>query len=110
MAKYGPNAQTLRQHHLVPQELLKRPRFDERLSELGIQDAQAFIDRKMALLKHGTHHIAHGGGQYNKDWLNWLDANPNFTLPELETQIKLMMRNYNIPRGSRNFAKQFGSN
>jgi hypothetical protein len=46
---------------------------------------------------------------WNKDWQVWYQQNPNFTRKDLDQQTKSMMKDYNIPKSSRNFAGRYGS-
>ena len=106
-ARYGPAA--LRDHHLVPQELLKDKRFVERLQRLGVEDAQSFIDRKIARIPQAKHAEVHESG-WNAAWKKWLDENPDFTVDQIEQQVNFMMKKFNVPRASRNFVRPYGEN
>ncbi len=55
--RYGPSG--MRDHHLVPQALLNDRRFTGRLSELEIDDAQAFIDKRIARITQAKHAEIH---------------------------------------------------
>ena len=105
--RYGPAS--TRDHHLVPQAMLNEPAFVSRLAQLGVTDPQAFIDRKIARITHRNHADLHDTG-WNADWASWMSNNPEFTLRDVEAQIRSMMRDYNVPASSRQFTKTYGSN
>ena len=119
--KYGPNAS--REHHLIPQELAKPDTaFYKQMQNLGIKDVQEYIDKHIAILPNGHHIDIHTnkavtssgkvydeGMGWNYDWKAWGEENPDFSLADLEDQIKVMMKNYNIPKSSR-AAKKYGRN
>lgn len=100
-AKYGPA--TLREHHLIPRELLKEPAFTSQLAKLlqnRDQSPDEYIDRRIAILSNAEHKVVHAK-DWNPVWKTWLDNNQKFTLDDLETQIKAMMKDANVPRSSR---------
>ena len=101
---YGP-AQ-LRDHHLVPQQLLKDSRFTSRLKSLGL-DPRRFVDQRIARITNSLHEDLHVAG-WNRQWNLFLDANPHFTVRDVEHQISVLSNLYNIPRSSRNFISLYG--
>ena len=105
--RYG--AASMREHHLIPQALLNEEQFVNRLQQLGVNDAKSFIDRRISRIPNAEHNKIHLDG-WNPQWKEWLDNNPSFSLEALEAQIKSMMNEYNIPRGSRNFTRPYGKN
>lgn len=106
-ARYGPAS--IREHHLVPQALLEKPAFTTRLSALGVKDAKEFIDRRIALIPNDLHQKLHAEG-WNEAWLKWLDETPSFTLGDVEAQIQMLTRKYELPSNSRGFARPYGKN
>ena len=104
--KYGPSVK--REHHLVPQALLKDKNFIRQMKKLGIDDVKRYIDRKIAILPNGNHIYIHSE-KWNDKWKKWLGDNPNFTLEDIEKNIKKLMKDFNIPKSSRD-AKIYGKN
>ncbi|CAB3774218.1 Rhs family protein [Burkholderia paludis] len=104
--RFGP-AQ-IREHHLIPQAMLRDDDFTSQMKSVGIADPEDYIHRQIAQIPNAEHNSLHADG-WNKDWQNWYSNNPNFTRKDLESQTKNMMRNYNIPKSSRNFSGRYGS-
>mgnify|MGYP001035681782 FL=1 len=120
--RYGPGVS--REHHLIPREM-KKPNTDffQHLTELvGDGKAEDYIDRQIAIIPEGTHSDLHhnraatssgkvynNGKGWNADFKEWANRNLDFTLNDLQNQIKTMMRNYNVPRSSRS-AKRYNHN
>ena len=105
--RYGPAA--AREHHLVPQQLLGEEGFTRRLAELGVKDSEAFVHKRIALLSNEQHQAIHQEG-WNDAWTAWLRNKPDFTLGDVETQIQVLMKQYELPKSSRNFARSYGKN
>jgi hypothetical protein len=97
---------SLRDHHLVPQELLKDSRFVSRLQSLGL-DPRQFIDQRIARIVNALHEEVHLGG-WNQQWHLFLDANPSFTVADIEGQISTLSNLYGIPKSARNFVRLYG--
>lgn len=104
--RYGPAS--MRDHHLGPQALLNQEKFVTQLENNGVKDAQRFLDKRISRIPHAEHARLHENG-WNKDWLKWLDENPDFTIKDFDKNIKEMMYKYNVPRSSRN-VKMYGRN
>ena len=105
--RYGPAA--AREHHLVPQQLLGEEGFTRRLAELGVKDSEAFVHKRIALLSNEQHQAIHQEG-WNDAWTAWLRNKPDFTLGDVEAQIQVLMKQYELPKSSRNFARSYGKN
>ncbi|WP_416841215.1 toxin TcdB middle/N-terminal domain-containing protein [Haloferax sp. DFSO52] len=102
---FGPAA--MRNHHLIPRALLRRNKiFRRRMNQL-VRNPRRYIDQRIARISNREHIDIHRAG-WNDDWEAWVEANPNFTLSELNAFIKEMMRNYNVPRNSRNWVRSYG--
>ena len=106
-SQYGPAA--LRDHHLIPQALLKNEQFVTRMKALGVKDPKAYIDQRISRITQAHHGELHATG-WNERWQRWVDENPQFDLKQLEQQVKTMMEAFNVPRASRNFVASFGRN
>ena len=65
--EYGPSA--MREHHLVPQEMLENPSFMQQMRTLGYTDAETvdFVHRQIAELPNANHIQAHAEG-WNQTW------------------------------------------
>nr|WP_027016584.1 DUF2380 domain-containing protein [Comamonas composti] len=74
----------------------------------GISNPEDYIHRQIAQIPNAEHVDVHKGG-WNNDWNTWYQQNPNFTRKDLEKKTKNMMKDYNIPKSSRNFAGRYGS-
>lgn len=105
--RYG--SASSREHHLIPQEMLKDKNFIKQMQALGIKDVQAYINRQIAVISNGSHIDLHSAG-WNKDWKKWFYKNQNFTLKDLQSNISNMMKQYGVPKSSRNYAKTYGKN
>ena len=105
--RHGPAS--LREHHLIPQKMLRNIKFIDQLKKNGISDPIAFIHRQISIIDNEKHTQIHCNG-WNNDFEAWFKANPSFTQKDLQNQLKLMMLNYNLPQGSRSFAKSYGKN
>ncbi|WCM86863.1 DUF6531 domain-containing protein [Acidovorax sp. NCPPB 3576] len=103
--KHGPSVN--RRHHLIPQEMLKNKCFVNRLKAAGVKNPKDFIDRQIADIPNATHSDAHSNG-WNNDFKSWFCQNPNFSQSDLQSQIKKMMKDYNIPKSSRSAGGRYG--
>ena len=104
--RYGPAA--MRDHHLIPQEMLGDKGFMQQLDKLTGGKGTDYLHRQIATITNGLHQNVHADG-WNADFKKWAKGtNNNFSLKDLQKQIKLMMKDYNIPKSSRNFAKKYG--
>ena len=90
----------MREHHLVPQEMLRNPGFVNHLRNNGIMDPKDFIDRQIAHLANEEHVRIHKS-DYNAEWRSWFNKNRNFTQEELQQEIRNAMNRHNIPKASR---------
>ena len=88
---------------------MNNKRFVERMKKLGVDDVKGYIDRHIVIIPNGHHIDLHGAG-WNKDWSDWVSKNRAFELKDLQAQVKKMMKEYNVPKNSRNFAKKYGKN
>ncbi|QKM49784.1 Putative deoxyribonuclease RhsC [Burkholderia glumae] len=104
--RYGPAS--MREHHLIPQAMMNNDNFMAQMKNAGVSDPEDYIHRQIAQISNAQHIDVHEGG-WNKDWQSWYQNNPNFTRKDLEALTKSMMKDYNIPRSSRNFAERYGS-
>ena len=104
-SRYGPAA--LREHHLIPQAMLRNPAFMAQMKVAGFKNPIDYIHRQIATIPNAEHSDAHSDG-WNCDFQKWFCANKNFDKAGLQSQIKKMMIDYNIPRGSRNFSGRYG--
>ena len=93
----------------MPQQLLGEEGFTRRLAELGVKDSEAFVHKRIALLGNEQHQAIHQEG-WNDAWTAWLRNKPDFTLGDVETQIQVLMKQYELPKSSRNFARSYGKN
>ncbi len=98
-ARYGPSA--VRRHHLVPQELLQNQSFMQRMRALGYTDDEiaTFVNRQISDLPNVQHMQIHAEG-WNNVWHVWLQRNPNFDVSDIRAQIKAMMNEFELPKGS----------
>jgi RHS repeat-associated protein len=104
LERYGPSS--MREHHLVPQEMFKNNAFTNRLDALTNNKGTDYIHRQIAIIPNELHTNVHENG-WNRQFKNWTTHNPNFTLKDLQQQIKTMMKDHNIPKSSRNFAGHY---
>ncbi len=106
LKRYGPAA--MRDHHLIPQEMLKNKGFMQQLDKLTGGKGAKYLHRQIATITNGLHQSIHAKG-WNSNFKKWVvGTNNNFSLNDLQKQIKQMMKDYNIPKSSRNFAKKYG--
>lgn len=103
--QYGPSA--MRAHHLIPQEMLSNKIFMQHLNKLTGGKGSDYIHRQIAIVTNGLHQNIHANG-WNNDFKKWANTNESFSLKDLQKQIKKMMREYNIPKSSRNYATKYG--
>jgi hypothetical protein len=98
----------MRGHHLVAQAMMNDSNFMAQMKNAGVANPDDYIHRQIAQIPNTQHIDVHESG-WNKDWQAWYQENPNFTRKHLEQQTKSMMKDYNIPKSSRNFAGRYGS-
>ena len=101
----GPSVN--RRHHLIPQEMLKNKCFVNKLKAIGVKNPKDFVDRQIADITNLLHFNIHSGG-WNNDFKSWLCQNPSFSQSDLQSQIKKMMKDYKIPKGSRSSGGRYG--
>ena len=107
LKRYGPAS--MREHHLIPQEMLKDKGFMQQSNNLTHGNGIDYLYRQIATIPNGLHQNIYMAG-WNADFKKWAKGmNGNFSLKDLQKQIKLLMREYNIPKSSRNFAKRYGA-
>ena len=101
-------------HHLIPQEMFKNPEFMRQLNRITGGKGRSYINRQGAVITESLHKSIHrgaGGGAWNETFENWfeelLENGEQITVRGLQTQIKNMMRDFNIPRSSRMFARKY---
>ncbi|WP_341809727.1 RHS repeat-associated core domain-containing protein [Xanthomonas oryzae pv. oryzicola] len=104
-ARYGPAS--MREHHLIPQAMMKDQNFMAQLRSAGVKDPENYIHRQIAIIPHATHAALHDNG-WNRQWKDWFASNPSFSRRDLQSFIGSQMRAHNVPRSSRNFAKKYG--
>jgi len=78
------------------------------MKKAGVADPKDYIHRQIARIDNAKHTNVHERG-WNRDFNNWYKNNQNFTRKDLQRQIKTMMKNYNVPGSSRNFAGRYTS-
>lgn len=103
--RYGPAS--MRDHHLIPQAMMKDEAFLAQMKKAGIPDPENYIHRQISRIPNAQHSNIHKSG-WNQQWKNWFTENPDFKKSDLQRNIKNMMRQYNIPKSSRTFAKKYG--
>ncbi|CAG8865801.1 hypothetical protein PS627_01720 [Pseudomonas fluorescens] len=106
-ALHGPAS--MREHHMIPQEMLKVPAIRAQMQAAGIANPRRYIDRQISYIPNATHADIHKAG-WNSEWKRWFRKNPKFTQRDLQKQIKTMMRNYNVPKATRNHVRRYGKN
>ena len=98
-------------HHLIPQEMFKNADFMQQLNQVTGGNAKNYIHRQGAFVEEGLHKVIHkgaGGGKWNDTFKKWAkDADYDFTKKSLQNQLKKMMKDNNIPKSSRNFARKY---
>ncbi|WP_083491252.1 DUF6531 domain-containing protein [Stenotrophomonas terrae] len=104
-ARYGPSS--MREHHLIPQAMMKNGDFMDQLRAIGIKDPADYVHRQISIIPHATHAALHDNG-WNRQWESWIASNPNFSRRELQSFIGSQMKRHNVPRSSRNFAGRYG--
>ena len=105
-----PNA--MRDHHTVPQEMLKDEDFVAQLEQCGLKSKKArrqFIDQQIVRIDAKKHDDIHRRG-WNQQWKTWFSNNPNFKLSDIMDQIQVMMKQHNIPRATRNYVRKYKRN
>jgi RHS repeat-associated protein len=98
-----------REHHTIPQEMLKDPAFKKRLTDIGIKQPKAFIDKQLVRIPAVEHDRLHSAG-WNQDFKNWFRSNPNFTKRQLLDQVKAQMKLANVARSSRSGVRSYKRN
>ncbi|EWH11439.1 Rhs family protein [Cellulophaga geojensis KL-A] len=107
LKRYGPSA--MRDHHLIPQEMLKDKKFMNQLDKLTKGNGADYLHRQISTITNELHNTIHKGakgGIWNKQFKDWA-KNKNFNLTDLQRQLKKMMKDHNLPKSSRNFAKKY---
>ncbi|UKE68220.1 DUF6531 domain-containing protein [Xanthomonas cerealis pv. cerealis] len=104
-ARYGPAS--MREHHLIPQAMMKDQNFMSQLRAAGIKDPENYIHRQISIIPHATHAALHDNG-WNRQWKDWFASNPSFSRRELQSFIGSQIRSHNVPRSSRNFSRKYG--
>lgn len=79
----------------------------QHLNKLTGGKGSDYIHRQIAIVTNGLHQNIHANG-WNNDFKKWANTNESFSLKDLQKQIKKMMREYNIPKSSRNYATKYG--
>lgn len=97
----------MRERHLIRQAMMDDS-FKGQMKNAGIANPIDYIHRQIAQIPNAQHIAVHEGG-WNNDWQAWYRQNPNFTRKDLDKQTRTLMKNYNIPKSSRNFAGRYGS-
>lgn len=103
--RYGPAS--MRDHHLIPQAMMNDPVFMAQMKNAGISNPTDYIHRQISKIPNAQHSEIHGAG-WNEKWKDWFKQNPDFNKSDLQSNIKNMMEQHNIPGSSRNFAKRYG--
>ncbi|WP_276528430.1 RHS repeat domain-containing protein [Flavobacterium branchiophilum] len=97
-------------HHLIPQEMMKNPDFMKQLNQIT-KNANNYINRQGAFIEEGLHKAIHkgaGGGKWNEAFKQWAkDMDYDFTKKDIQNQLKKMMKDFNIPKSSRDFARKY---
>ncbi|WP_319004973.1 RHS repeat domain-containing protein [Flavobacterium frigoritolerans] len=96
-------------HHLIPQEMMKNPHFMKQLNQIT-GNAKIYIHRQGAFVEEGLHKAIHkgaGGGLWNDAFNDWYSQNRNFSKRDIQNQLKKMMKDFNIPKSSRDFARKY---
>ena len=103
--RYGPAS--MRDHHLIPQAMMNDEAFIKQMKNAGITDPANYIHRQISRIPNASHNNVHAEG-WNNQWKEWFKKNPEFTKADIQSNIKNMMTEHNIPKSSRNFAKKYG--
>ncbi len=97
-------------HHLIPQEMMKNPDFMRQLNQIT-GNAKNYIHRQRAFVEEGLHKAIHkgaGGGLWNDTFNQWArDVDYDFTKKDIQNQLKKMMKDFKIPKSSRDFARKY---
>ena len=103
--RYGPAS--MRDHHLIPQAMMKDEAFIAQMKKAGIADPGDYIHRQISRIPNVQHSNIHKNG-WNEQWKIWFAKNPDFKKSDLQRHTKAMMKQYNIPKTSRQFSKKYG--
>ncbi|MBM1198148.1 hypothetical protein GYN02_23635 [Pseudomonas weihenstephanensis] len=98
----------MRDHHLIPQAMMKDKAFMAQMKAAGISNPTDYIHRQISRITNTQHIDIHDAG-WNKDFKTWFMNNPNFTKKDLQTNIKGMMTKHNLPKSSRNHIRRYNS-
>ncbi|WP_438282159.1 RHS repeat-associated core domain-containing protein [Pseudomonas alabamensis] len=104
---HGPAS--MREHHMIPQEMLRMPAVKNQMKAAGIADPKRYIDKQISYIPNATHADIHKAG-WNPEWKAWFGENPKFTQRDLQKQIRVMMQKYNVPKATRNHIRRYGKN
>jgi RHS repeat-associated protein len=105
LSRFGPAS--MRDHHLIPQAMLKDKNFMNRLNAITKGNGIDYLHRQISKIPNELHTFLHKN-DWNKQFKNWVQNNPMFTKKDLQKQIKAMMKKFQVPKGSRNFSKKYG--
>ncbi|WP_060831420.1 RHS repeat-associated core domain-containing protein [Tannerella forsythia] len=101
-------------HHLIPQEMLKNPEFMRQLNAITGGQGRNYINRQGAIITENLHKSIHkgaGGGAWNETFENWFEElleNGELIIKKgLQNQLKKMMKDFNIPKSPRIFARKY---
>lgn len=101
-------------HHLIPQEMLKKPEFMRQLNAITGGQGRNYINRQGAIITENLHKSIHkgaGGGAWNETFENWFEElleNGELIIKKgLQNQLKKMMKDFNIPKSPRIFARKY---
>nr|WP_181811616.1 hypothetical protein [Pragia fontium] len=103
--QYGPAV--MRDHHLIPQAMMNDPAFVAQMKNAGISNPADYIHRQISRIPNSQHIDIHDAG-WNNQWKTWFKNNPNFSAKDLQWNIKNMMKDFNIPKYSRNGVSRYG--
>lgn len=81
--------------------------FMNQMKNADYKNPENFIHRQIAQIPNSQHIGIHKSG-WNKSFDEWYRNNPNFTKKDLQEAIKNLMKEYNVPKNSRNYAKFYG--
>lgn len=101
-------------HHMIPQEMFKNPEFMRQLDAITGRKARDYVNRQGVIINEVLHKDIHkgaGGGAWNETFKDWfedeLEAGNKLTRKGIQNQLKKMMKDFNIPRSSRTFARKY---
>ena len=97
-SQFGPGA--MREHHLIPQQMLADADFVQQMKAAGITNPRDFLDRQIARIPNAEHIRIHAN-RYNAEWRDWFKANRNFSKKDLQAQIRFAMRKHSIAKSAR---------